>query len=597
MKQKRSLFYIVNLALFASLGLGFLLLLAIVVTLLLSFVTKFTIQSSSLWSHIHGITVICILAFVLLQLIRAFITKIDEPKGLELTADNTLWKAINHLREQIQALPVDRIVINDELSAAIISIPSFNPFRQKQQLIIGAPLLAALSKDEVLTLLAHELGHLSRKHTRFAHWIYRTRNSWNGIDDALGSLPGFIQQITQHFYSWYIPAFLRYSFALSSDDEYEADSIAAQTVNPETVSSALCRIGIANDWTSNAFWTNFHKRFKNNQQVPGNTISVLCQQLTSLDRSTLQKYFLRLDQEHIREYDTHPSIQDRTTALNITTRLPEHPIQASGLTLLGDQRQPILIQLDALWAHTNQQQWADSYTFLARQKQIFQTLSEAKLQRPLNLAERKQLAEAVNHVQGDKAALKVYMESYRHNVKDMHALFNTGRIGLKLDLARSAEVLEKVMIADYWHGYAAAELLINHYYKNNQPLDVARCTRQYELYDHTLADLKTLYDKDDRPFSLITHGLPEQEITKLAQWLHHFPEIKEAALTKRRSVVAPQFFCYVLFINHDSNDENLFEKILAGLGLDAPTLIETPTDALLSYGLALNIKDSKILDR
>lgn len=42
-------------------------------------------------------------------------------------------------------------------------------------LILGLPLMQAVSPEQFRAIVAHELGHLSRNHSRFAGWIYRVR--------------------------------------------------------------------------------------------------------------------------------------------------------------------------------------------------------------------------------------------------------------------------------------------------------------------------------------------------------------------------------------------------------------------------------------
>jgi len=595
MNQQRSPFYTLNLALFAGLGIGFLFILAVLVTLILAYTVKVAITPGNLFTQIQCAVVAIVMAFALFQLIRAFIIKIDPPDGIELSTDNPLWHELEKLRAQIEALPVDRVVITDELNAAVVNVPHFGSFKQTQQMIIGAPLLAALSKDEVLAVIAHELGHLSCKHTRFSHWIYRTRNTWNGVYAALDKLPTIIQHIAIRFYDWYIPAFQRYSFSLSRDDEYEADRIAASTVSPVALCHALCRIEIAYRWKAQKFWPSLEGTYQH-QTPPKHSISLLCKGLKQLTEPDIQQYSNALNQPKADQYDTHPSISQRASALNIPVSLPA-PVEEHGLALLGAQQQAILKQLDQNWHDDHCEEWLTEYHYRQEQKRLLEQLNTRSNQQPLNLAERRQLAEATQVTHGDKAELKVHLETYQQYPNDMNALLNIGQLSLD-HLTRGPEILEKVMRNHLEYGYSAAKLLIAHYHELNQQTDVQRCTQQYQQYHDALIDLQELYDEDDRPYPVSSHQIPETQLEQLVNWLKQFATITEAVLVKRQSIDVPKFHCYILFIDtSQNNNDDLFDQIQLGLALDAPLLIEWPTDALRSYGLALRVKHSKILKR
>ena len=74
---------------------------------------------------------------------------------------------------------VHEVLLTHDFNAAIAQVPRLGLFGfHKNYLILGLPLMMALSLDQFRAVLAHEFGHLSGAHGRFGSWIYRIRRSW-----------------------------------------------------------------------------------------------------------------------------------------------------------------------------------------------------------------------------------------------------------------------------------------------------------------------------------------------------------------------------------------------------------------------------------
>src|SRR6185503_13477577 len=112
---------------------------------------------------------------------RSMWVSIPIPDGKELSEDNAqpLLALISELREALNGPSVHHVLLSDEFNAGIVQIPRFGMFGWLQNyLIVGLPLLQALSPQEFRAVLAHEFGHLSGRHGKFSGWIYRQRESW-----------------------------------------------------------------------------------------------------------------------------------------------------------------------------------------------------------------------------------------------------------------------------------------------------------------------------------------------------------------------------------------------------------------------------------
>ncbi len=106
---------------------------------------------------------------------------ISPPDGKRIHRDQTpeLFDVIAEVRAAIAGPHVHNVLLSDEFNAGIVQVPKFGMFGwSSNYLVVGVPLLKAIGPDEFRAVIAHEFGHLSGRHGRFAGWIYRIRQSW-----------------------------------------------------------------------------------------------------------------------------------------------------------------------------------------------------------------------------------------------------------------------------------------------------------------------------------------------------------------------------------------------------------------------------------
>lgn len=155
----------------------------------------------------------------------------DEPEGRELSRADApaLFEALERIRKKIKGPPVHRVYLDDEFNASIRQVPRFGLFGGAvNSLSIGLPLLMMLDRRRLLSVLAHEYGHLRGNHGKLSAWIYRTRLSWLKLDASLQRDEGVMALVSQAFFRWYFPRFAARTFALARQDEYEADRISGR---------------------------------------------------------------------------------------------------------------------------------------------------------------------------------------------------------------------------------------------------------------------------------------------------------------------------------------------------------------------------------
>ncbi|MBV8503786.1 MAG: M48 family metallopeptidase [Paucibacter sp.] len=152
-----------------------------------------------------------------------------------------LYADIDRLADAMLAPRLHAIALNDEFNAGALELNrgiSLRPTRRV--LLLGRPLLQSLDREAVLAIVAHELGHFSRRHGRLGHWLYRARQAWESwqIHVSAGEMSVW-EQAAGWFASTFVPWFRRVSLAHSRRCEFEADAAAAQSCGTPAIARAL----------------------------------------------------------------------------------------------------------------------------------------------------------------------------------------------------------------------------------------------------------------------------------------------------------------------------------------------------------------------
>ncbi|MGR8920295.1 MAG: M48 family metallopeptidase, partial [Gammaproteobacteria bacterium] len=186
------------------------------------------------------------LAIAVPFLVRSVFVRIPKPEGLYLKGveKRAVLEFIEPVRAEAGGPRVRHVVLGTSMNAAVQQVPWFGVFGPSTNyLVLGVPLLCAMSEDELKAVVAHEFGHLSRAHGSLGAWSYRLDETLSRVVATLREKTGSRLNSWYFFFlRWFYPTFDELSFALRRAQEFEADRLAASAVGSQVVGDALCRL-------------------------------------------------------------------------------------------------------------------------------------------------------------------------------------------------------------------------------------------------------------------------------------------------------------------------------------------------------------------
>ena len=229
-----------------------------------------------------------------------------------------------------QEMPTDVYLVN-EVNAWVTHRGGTMGFGSHRVMGIGLPLLQGLTVSEFKAVLAHEFGHYAAGDVTLGPWIYKTRVA---IERALALLE---ESWLLDLFNWYGHMFLRLTHAVSRQQEFLADALAARTVHPVVMASALRRTATLAPAFDN-YWQFEVAPALNAGCLPPITAGFDCYLSSERIASAVNQL---VSSEEARDetdaFDTHPPLRERLAALSAAETLNAVPsMDPPAATLLPD---------------------------------------------------------------------------------------------------------------------------------------------------------------------------------------------------------------------------------------------------------------------
>ncbi|HET6851591.1 MAG TPA: M48 family metalloprotease [Pyrinomonadaceae bacterium] len=535
--------YRLRVGLLAALGYLYLLLVVLLLLVLVA-VTTFYVRLN--WILIKVLWIPLALAGLVL---RSLWITLPEPDGTRLTREQApaLFDLVNEVREALDGPTIHHVLISDDFNAFIAQIPQFGMFGwSRNYLVIGLPLLRALSPAEFRAVLAHEMGHLSGKHGRFSGWIYRLRQSWVEILTRVEQERHYASFLFEPFIKWYAPYLNAYSFVLARAQERHADEYSVELAGKEVAAVALVRSLEKERGLMVNFWPNFFRQAKEQPKAPPDPF---VQFLGGLDQpigpANTQKWFfeaLRIPTGYV---DTHPSLGDRLAAIGFAKEGPEVTAlveellkadaekQSAASYYLQEVPEDFLLRSNRLWRERIAHSWSQSHDELQKAQKRLDELDEQAKIRSLTLDERWERVTLLSKVEDDNAALPSIEAILRDNPEHARAHFAMGAILLEQQNPAGVEHLEKSMQLDPTTSGPACAMLSGFYFdQGNKALGESFSKRAAEHFEkqRKLQEQVMNFSAGDR---FLPHGLDEEAVTRLQNALKNVHGLSEAYLVRK----------------------------------------------------------------
>ncbi len=484
-----------------------------------------------------------------LGLVRLFWVSFPTPKGLPLNSKQApqLFALIDDLTLALETPKFDYIILTDEHNAGVLQVPRLGFLGwQKNYLLLGLPLMQSLSPEQFRAVIAHELGHLSGNHSRFAGWIYRVRNIWFYLAEQGDSF------LFKWFFNWYEPFFKAYSFVLARADEYEADRCAAQMGGIQNQAGALINIAINSHFLQECFWPKVYKQTVHLEEPPDGTITNLLHELQKGVASEQAANWLDLAlAEKTENDDTHPCLSERLYALGYQASLDQRPApvqQTAAQHFFGEALESFAAHLDDHWKKDIAKSWKYQYVRTQYQKQNLDALSKKAHNHSLTTEEAWKRAYLTGKFKGNQAAIPLFQEVLRQQPEHPLANYQLGQVLLERNDDSGVNYLKAAIEADPSLVIASCERLYG-FYKHQGQLEEAqvylqRAQQHYDVWKKGVQERSRLNYHDQFKF----HNLPEAEVKQIAEQLSGFPEIREAYLVRKNVTFFPEKPFYVLGI-------------------------------------------------
>lgn len=539
--------YKLRVLLMALLGNAYLAAMLLVIVLLFA-ISLFSI----VYLKALGIKLALVIGAFLWLILRALWVKIAAPEGTAVNRRDCpdLFAMIDQLRHSLHAPRFHHVLVTDEFNAGVAQVPRLGIFGwHRNYLLLGLPLMKALSVDQFKAVLAHEFGHLARGHGAFSNWIYRLRLRWARLVGILGAVDSAGSFLFKPFFNWYAPAFAAYSFPLARANEYEADATAARLTSASTAAAALTNVNVIGFYLGERYWPQIHRQADDHQQPAFAPFDHLAPSInTDLDPTAVAQWLERAMRQTTVSTDTHPALADRLRALD---QAPASDPPAAGQAadrLLGGALLTITDAFDSRWKQQIMPSWLERYRNVQEGRNRLAELDTRSLEGELPLDEafeRARLTEGIGR--NPDAALEQLQALAQRAPERAGIQFAVGQLLLSRDDDAGRAAIERAMALDENAIASGSEALRDYFAR------VGR-TEEAERWHQSLVERATLEEAARRERGTIKanekfepHGLDDASIEALRTQLRSIePAIRRAYLVKKRVLHLPQHVCYVL---------------------------------------------------
>jgi Zn-dependent protease with chaperone function len=546
----------------------------------------------------------------------------DAPKGRKILPSEAeeLHALVNELREDLDVPVLDGILVTNDFNASIIQHSRFGILGwSRHWLIVGLPLMLATSPQEFASVLAHECGHLSRKHGHDSNRIYRMHRAWQQLfesvqKNAAHGTVRFAAKLLFRFVNWYWPRFHARAFLLSRSNEFQADRIAVESTSAEHAASALWRIECMAHYLENDFWKELWNLAEGQLEPPRDLCDRMRLAFRNAPESAQAERWCDLSLKRvISQEDSHPSLSDRARAMGVQAEVlhrrgfPPAPSQTAADQLLGDDVQSFEDFVSEDWRSSVQATWRDRYRRITAVRRLTSSLTETANPSSLSAAELWAQARRIADVQGLEAAAPTLRKILTLQPDHVGATFAVGQLHLMNGQEEGEDLLAYVMgLQNREWSLPAGQLLEKHFTSTGRKSEAKDVRRQLDIFEKHQSEAEKERSDVGRSDAFIAHGLTAAELQRIRGVLLKQESCTSAWLARKLVKYYPDDLLFVLAVdskkkNGESRaDQNnrMITSLMLQLELPGRLFVVTPTGEFGgAAGRLSRIPEWKIFDR
>ncbi len=501
-----------------------------------------------------------------LSLLTSLWVRMEAPAGIPVTARGAprLFGLIERVRQRIGAPPVDEVRIMAHCNAAVAEVPRHGVFGlPRRYLVLGLPLLEAVSEEELTAILGHEFAHLHHQHVSRHRTALRLLISWRYLRlvmDGGGHWAGFL---FRPFIRWYVPRYEAICSAQLRVNEFESDALGARVTGATVAAVALTRILITDRDLQRRVWPQMYARSAELASPPSDVFSRIPSILAAgAGEPALERLFHEALGVRTLDQHSHPSLADRLRALGLdpddpatqggmlaalrTAPEPSAATAAFGIGVLGSLR----ARLGETWSTTAATDWR---RWRARAASGWQADPPRgpPAEGPEALRAR---AEWMAECAPSEDAIPMLREAVTAASSDADLLLLLGRLllnGEPLQQPEGAVLLRRALRAESTAAFEAALLLEEYAARRGdaalQQVAAARRTELFQLQYRAILERANLSHAD----SLIVYRPPAPMLEHLRRALAAVPELRRAFLVRKLTQTLPDQPFVVLALDLD----------------------------------------------
>ncbi|MCU6435711.1 M48 family metallopeptidase [Undibacterium sp. Jales W-56] len=251
---------------------------------------------------------------------------------LSRASATALYAMVEQIARQLQIQAPVHIHLIGAASAFISGQRNWRGKIKSLEVGLGLPLLGTLSEQELGSVIAHEFGHFVGGDLALGPWVYRTRMSIahtvTDLDDSLF----FLDLLFRYYGKW----FLRLSASVSRAQEYAADALAAHYFGTAATRSALEKVHLIDPMWSTYLEHELGPAIHRGARLPiFEGFRRFCK--PGVKRAAVQSAIKHAESHKSSEFDTHPSLAERVSAL-VPGAKPGYPPLSQCMHLLGGEK-------------------------------------------------------------------------------------------------------------------------------------------------------------------------------------------------------------------------------------------------------------------